>query len=267
VPSFFELTNPRQIGPRSFVLDVPDGYQQGRGAFGGLVLASLARAIGVVVDDPVRTLRTLTAELCGPVLPGEAAIEVEPLRLGSGTSTLAARLVQNDEVQAHAVAVFGRARSPEPRYDGVATPTMPAWRGCQPLPTSNTTAAFARAFEYRLDLRAGAAPFAGGGEARTAGWVRAREPGDVRDAAFIVGMADAFWPALLMALPAPRPMATITFTIDVVGSCEGLDPEAPLYHQSHTLVARDGFAPELRTLWGEDGRLLAINHQTFVVIK
>jgi acyl-CoA thioesterase len=264
VKPFDQLTTPRQLASHSFELDVPDGYQQGRGAFGGLVLASLARAIGMVVADPTRTLRTLTAELCGPVQPGAAAIEVEALRLGSGTSTLAARLVQKDEVQAHAVAVFGRARSPEPRYDGTPTPNMPPWQACEPLPHTALSPPFARFFEYRPTP---VSELTSGSKARTSGWVRARDPGQARDAAFIVGIADAFWPALLMALPAPRPMATITFTIDVVGTCEGLDPEAPLYHQSHTLIARDGFAPELRTLWGEDGRLLAINHQTFVVIK
>ena len=57
-----------------------------------------------------RPLRSLTAELCGPVMPGPATISVEPLRRGSGVTTLAARLEQGGEVLAHVVGVFGRPR-------------------------------------------------------------------------------------------------------------------------------------------------------------
>ena len=66
---------------------------------------------------------------------------------------------------------------------------------------------------------------------------------------------------------APRPMATITFTLDLVETPEGLDPDAPYFHEGRTLVSRNGFCPEMRVLRGEDGRILAINHQTFAIIK
>jgi hypothetical protein len=62
-------------------------------------------------------------------------------------------------------------------------------------------------------------------------------------------------------------MATLSFTIDVTGTTDGLPADAPFFHESHTLAVREGWTPELRTLWGVDGRLLAVNHQTFVVIK
>jgi hypothetical protein len=62
-------------------------------------------------------------------------------------------------------------------------------------------------------------------------------------------------------------MATISFTADIVGSTDGLDPEAPLFHEARVLATRDGYSTELRTLWGEDGRLLALNHQTLAIIR
>jgi acyl-CoA thioesterase len=258
VPTFFELSTPRRLGPDHFVLDVPDGHQQGRGAFGGLVLSALSRAALARAARDDQSLRTLTAELCGPVLPGEAQIRVELLRAGSGTSTLAVRLVQNDEVQTHAVVVLGRARAREPRIDP-APPAMPAFERCKAVLESANLPPFARSFTYWDTAESGAAV--------ASGWLRANDPGPVRDAPFLVGMADVWWPALLQTMPVPRPMATLTFTLDILGNCEGLAPDAPLYHEGRTLAVRDGWAPEQRTLWGEDGRLLAINHQTFVVIK
>jgi len=55
------------IGDR---LVVPPGWRQGRVAFGGLVVGSLVRAIKQRIADPARAVRTVTAELPGPLEPG-----------------------------------------------------------------------------------------------------------------------------------------------------------------------------------------------------
>lgn len=264
MPTFEHVTTPTALSERLYEHEIPVGWNQGRGAFGGLVLASMVRAAQASYGGPERSLRTLTAELCGPVLPGKAQIELDPVRLGSGTSTIAARLSQAGEVLTHAVMVFGKTRPFGPRYDGLERPSWPAPSTVPPLPSDEQTASFAHFFEYR---NTGPIPFSGASEAHTAGFIWPREPGALRDDAFIVGLADAWWPALLSLLDAPRPAATLTFTLDIVANLDGLPSDGPLYHDARTLVARDGFAPEVRTLWGMDGRLVAINHQTFVVIK
>lgn len=263
-PTFQQVTTPEQVAPGRFAFTVHDGWQQGRGAFGGLALAAMARAVESFAATPERRLRTLTAELCGPVVPGPAEIVVEALRIGQGTSTIAARLLQGGALQTHAVVVLGRDREPATACDPLPCPPMPPWRDVASIPDGVLAPPFARHFEYRPT---GFIPFAGGSEPRAAGWVRLRDSGPLRDDAFVVAMADAWWPALFAVLRAPRPMATVTFTVDVVGDCAGLDPDAPLFHDARTLSARVGYAPELRTLWGADGRLLAINHQTFVIIR
>ena len=90
-----DLTTPVPDGIGTFTLDVPDGWQQGRGAFGGLVLGALARASIMSEPDVSRTLRSLTGELPGAVPVGRSTIAVETLRRGSGASTLHARLVHD----------------------------------------------------------------------------------------------------------------------------------------------------------------------------
>jgi hypothetical protein len=267
MPTLNEVITPRARAEGRFMLDVPDGWQQGRGAFGGLVLGAMCRAVELFSASPERTPRTLTGELCGPVTPGPAEIVVEALRVGSGVSTTSARLLQGGEVQAHVVVVLGRPRpgTEVSAMPGLARPTMPDWRACAVVPIEAPFGpAFAQHMEYRLT---GPAPFSKGREALTAGWVRPHDPGTERGAAYLVALADAYYPALFSTLGAPRPMATITFTLDLVSSCEGLDPEAPFFHEGRCLAASEGYAPELRTLWGADGRLLAINHQTFVIIR
>ena len=65
-------------------------------------------------------------------------------------------------------------------------------------------------------------------------------------------------------MAAPRPLATIAYTLDIVGGVAG---DAPLLYRGTVPVAGDGYFLETRELWTEDGRLVAINHQTFAVIR
>jgi acyl-CoA thioesterase len=257
-------TTPTRLDAERFRADVPDGWQQGRGTFGGLVLATMVRAIEAVEASAERPLRALTAELCGPVVPGPVEIRVERLRAGTGVSTLSARLEQAGEVLAHAVAVLGRRRASDADFcDG--PPLAPPWREVSPLPMPGS---FGPTFTQHFELRStGPLPFGGATEAMAAGWVRPRDPGPARDAAYVVALADAWWPAIFSRLSAPRPMATVAFTIELLEGTEGLDPIAPLLHSARAIAARDGYVVELRELRGEDGRLLACNQQTFALIK
>ncbi len=103
--------------------------------------------------------------------------------------------------------------------------------------------------------------------ARALGWVRPRDPGPRRDAAYIAATIDAWWPVLFIRLSARRPMATIAFTLDIVAGLDGLDPDAPLLYRATAPVCADGYYLETRELWGADGRLVAINHQTLAIIQ
>jgi hypothetical protein len=263
---FLTLTTPRPIGALRFSATIPDGWLQGRGAFGGIVVADLIRAMEAAEPAPERTLRSLTAEICGPVREGEIEITVRVLRRGSGVTTLAAQIDQGGEVNAHAVGVLGRARADRPRRSFVAPPSPPPWREVAPLP--DPLPSWAASFARFLDIRnVGPAPFSGSAEPEASGWVRLRRPGAARDAAFLAGLADAYWPAIFSTETATRPVGTIAFTFEPVGTCEGLDPEAPFFHRAWTIAEAEGYTVELRELWGEDGRLLALNQQTIAIIR
>lgn len=258
------LVTPTAVGDGRFSIDVPDRWQQGRGAFGGLVLAMLARAGEATVADPGRPLRTLTGEIVGPTVPGPAEVAVEVLRAGTGATTVAARLVQQGAVQCHAVIVFGKARATADAPPTIAPPERPAFEGVPVAPVGPPMApVFAQHVEFRPT---GPLPFSGGADPRVEGWVRFRRPGVRRDGAWLVAMADTYWPTILVAARGPRPAATLTFAFQALDDPSGLAPDAPLYYRGRLLAARDGYATESRELWDERGRLLALNQQTFVVM-
>jgi acyl-CoA thioesterase len=251
-----EILEPRRLSDREFTISVPDGWQQGRGAFGGLVLGSLARCIEEAEPDKERTIRSLTAVIAGPVQPGVATVRIEPMRRGNAVSTMRASLISEGEVLADMVAVLGRPRVGTPTWQTLKPPEMPDWRELPPAPIEPPIApVFTKQFEYRVT---GPLPFSGGSEAVASGWVRPKLPGDGRGAAYLVALIDAWWPASAACFDGPRPVATVTFTMEVVGSADGLDPAAPIFHTARAPVSADGYTVEFRELWGVDGRLLAL---------
>ncbi len=261
---FSSFTTPHPLAPGRYGFVFPDGWQQGRGLFGGLVVAALVRALEDTCGDAARPLRTLTASLCGPTLPGEAEVHVEALRLGSGVSTLAARLVQEGQVQAHAVAVFGKQRPDALPLPASGAPTLPAWDTVEVTPVEPPLGPhFARYFEFRpVD----GLPFSQPEPPACTGYIRPRHPGPRRDAAFVAACADAWWPVAFTRLTdAMRPMATVSYTLHLAQLPD--DPHAPLVHRAREVACTQGYSLESRELWTPSGRLVALNHQAIAIIR
>jgi acyl-CoA thioesterase len=262
--SLTDLCVPQRQGD-AFRLDVPDGWKQGRGAFGGFTIGALVRAIEQRIGDPSRKVRSVTAELPAPVETGTAEITVEILRSGNNLSAARAALVQGGETRAHAVAILAATRpgAGPLAWRDIAPPDAPPWKTLRPTPLHEGAPEFTNNFEYTV---VEGLPFGTGAPARTVGWVRPKVPCGLRDVGYIASMIDVWWPAAFTKFPPTRPCATITFTLEVVAGLDGLNPDSPLLYRGTVPVCQDGYFLETRELWGEDGRLVAINHQTFAVI-
>jgi hypothetical protein len=260
---FFAATALERVGAGNFRAQIPDGWQQGRGAFGGLVLGTLLRAMEAAEPDRARAARTLSGDLCGPLLPGPADVSVRVLRRGKNQTNLAAELRQDDEVLALASAVLSTPR-PQPTVPPLdVAPAAADWRAAPVLPVAPPIGpSFAAHYEYRGDGR----PFAATGEARAEGWVRERQPLARLDAPALIGRLDAWWPTLFHVDSTPRPVATVSFVAEIFADPATLLPDEPLRHRARMVGLRDGFFVELRELWRGD-ELVALNQQTFAIIK
>ncbi len=259
-----ELLKSKHLGGGVFVTTLPDGWHQGRPLYGGLITGLMTRAFEAFV--PGRPLRSLTAELFAPAQPGEAVLQLNVLREGNAVTTVTALLSQRGEGVAHGVGVLGKARVADRELTQLAPPAPGRWEDVEPLDdAAGFFPEFARNFEYRL---VGPMPFSGGPEGAVDAWIRPRAASVVRDAAFFACAADAAWPTLFSRESAPRPMATIAFTFQpFLHNLEGVDPQAPWFHRARLAAATDGYAVEFRELWSHTGKLLALNQQTFVIIK
>ncbi|HEY8092011.1 MAG TPA: thioesterase family protein [Polyangiaceae bacterium] len=241
--------------------NVPEGWQQGRGAFGGLTLSLLAHAAASTIDARERPLRTLTGEIPGAVLVGPARVKVTPLRLGHGLSTLAAQVEQGADVVAHAVLNFGRLRVADADAAGTVA-TFPPFDGVAASHPTGVGAAFTSHFEYRPVT---GKPYSGAAEPLVEGWVRLRDPGDVPAPVALLAMIDAWFPAIVPTLKERRPFGTISFAAHVFD--RGWVPGEPLFHRARLLASQQGYFVELRELFTPKGELAAVNQQTMAIIK
>jgi acyl-CoA thioesterase len=238
---------------------VPDGWQQGRGAFGGLTLAALAKAASTKLFSTDRPLRTLTAELPGAVVTGPADVLVGPIRDGHALSTIAARLAQNDGVVAHAVFNFGKTRDVAFERAPLG-PTVPPFADARVCALGSVGPTFTQHFEYRI-VRG--TPLSGAEDAVTEGWVRLRDPGDVPPWIALITMVDAWFPSVLPVFTSARPFGTISFAAHLFDRA-WLSHE-PLFHRSRLMGSQQGYFVELRELFTPSGELCAINQQTMAI--
>ena len=111
---------------------VPDGWQQGRGAWGGLVIAAIVRAAAAAEAEAgfaSRPVRSVSAEIVAPVVDGVASITCSEVRRGSSTATWTVGIISGDQVAVTASVVFGDERKGA-RLDcpPEAAPEVPSWR-------------------------------------------------------------------------------------------------------------------------------------------
>lgn len=259
--------------PGMFRWFAPVGWNQGRGLWGGLVVAACVKAVEMLQQeqDESRSIRSVGAHLFGAVPSGSCTVEVSCLRAGSAMSTWQTIIRgASDETYATATVVTGAARpnAHTPAAVGVRAPDVPSWRDASEVPIGPPYGPeFSRNLRYRpVEGFPGSAA-----DPRTLGWIQRQDTGHTRawTAASLLGIVDAWWPATYASFPsvtALRPMATVAFHGHLLEEPGTVPASEPLLFESWVNGAWDGFVSESRRLWTKDGRLVVENTQNIVVV-
>lgn len=250
---------------RDGVWDVPEGWRQGRGAWGGLVVAAAVRAARAV-DPGAPPLREISVHMVGPVLAGPAQVACTLVRRGSATAVWHVAIAsQEGETWATATVVFGGDRAPD--VDGhpvLRMPAAPDWRDLEPL---NLEPPLAPEFLQHLAVRpVSGFPYSGTHD-DVLGWVAPALTPTSYDDATLVGLVDALWPAALVQVSTARPMATLSFSATLLVDPVTVDAAAPMLHRGRMLGLAQGYSTESRELWTADGRLAVHNAQVIAIIR
>lgn len=247
---------------RTFTWEVPDGWQQGRGAYGGLPIGAMVSA--VELTDTERPVRSVSLQLAGPALVGLHTVHVRPIRIGSRMSTWSVSVEGDEGLVASGAVITGVARSRDEGGEAqVGAAEMPAAPASDQVRVVDTPPPFPT-FTQHLSF----APVSGlplsGGSPETTGWLCFREP--VRPtAASLFALADGWYTATLIPMRELRPIATVNFAATLLIDPSTLTAEEPLLHHGMVTATRQGFASEQRRLWTADGRLAVDNLQTMAV--
>jgi acyl-CoA thioesterase superfamily protein/acyl-Coa thioesterase superfamily protein len=262
--SFETATTSERISEDEHHYLVPDGWQQGRGAFGGLVLGALMNAMASREADPKRLVRAFSGDLCGPALPLPSRIASRVLRRGNNQTNVTASLEQDGAVVATATCVLAAPRkiAAPPRL--MLDPPRPIpYERALALPGAAMDAArFAQHYEFRPTS---GAVFGNGPQAAVHGWIKERVPLARMTAGAILGRLDAYWPAIFSVESAPRPMATVSFLAELLCDPFALDPSEPLFYRARVVAQAGGYFVEMRELWLGD-EPVALNQQSFAML-
>ena len=252
-----------QLDPGRYRAETDASWQQGRGVFGGLLLALVVRASAA--HGPSHRLRSLSMEFVAPVRSGHLIIEVQSERSGLLVARQSVRLLQDDKLVGLAVLSLAKARSVAEDFQSVTMPTISPISEIPALPFAPPMPAFTQHFRYHHGL--GGVPGFGQASTQTGGWLRAPDVHSVGDTALIAAMLDAWFPAWLCRMGRLAQMATVSFNAHFMAPWGAKAGNSPVLIENTSDMAQEGYATERNELWSADGRLLARSQQLVALLE
>jgi acyl-CoA thioesterase len=264
LPGFDADTAIEPLGEGRFGAEMSERWWVGKGPNGGYVAAVILRAIQASASAE-RAPRSLTVHFLRAPQAGPVEVTVTVEREGGRASFLSARMTQDGETRATALAVLSENWS----EDGFAAVEMPDAGEPGELHTidpSDREGTPNMLQNYRLRPALGEPAFSGGAP-RNGAWIRTREP-HLLDAPLAATLLDTWFPAPFVKLDGPRPAPTIDYTVHFRSPLPpaGAAPEDAYLVAFKSGLARHGFFEEDGELWSADGVLLAQSRQLALLL-
>ncbi|WP_241969851.1 thioesterase family protein [Pseudidiomarina taiwanensis] len=258
------LTSITPAAEQEFMM--PDGWGQGRALFGGLT-AAIAWQVAEHGVSNEQHLRSMTISFVGPVQPGPAQLQRRILRQGKSVTQIAVEIVQQQETVLAALFSYGKDRPSAVRITDTPAAKVPAEsdeQTAQRFPQSKLMPEFTQFFDYQVSV--GGLPFSGTDSREFGGKMRFKSETAAISIGSLLGLVDAWPPALLPLLQQPSPASSLTWTIEFPEPLptDCLASDWWLYH-AFIDYAADGYGHTHAHIWDKHGRLVAISRQTVTV--
>lgn len=245
------------------VIQLPDGWGQGRALFGGLT-AAVAWQHAHYGADHEQALRAFTVSFVAPVQPGQAKLHRRILREGKNVTQIAVEIVQENHVVLAALASYGRSRPSAVRVTDTPTAKVPSREHGPSFPKVANVPEFTEHYDYSISV--GALPFTGKPEREFGGWMRYRHEQQPMTIGLLLGLVDAWPPAVLPHLKQPAPASSLTWTIEFPEPLDtSLNSHDWWQYVAYIDYAADGYGHTHAHIWDAEGQLIAISRQTVTV--
>lgn len=233
---------------------IPESWQQGRTAYGGLSTA-LALHVAMQVEPDLPPLRSMQIAFIGP-LAGEVTITAQLLRRGRNAAFVQADVTGAAGLGLRATFVFMAAIASKLAYSQGSAPAFPP-----PEPGAKTylgmaAVSFTQNFEL-VDQRDGLQP------AEWLRWVRLRQRSGLDPAVEFAAIADCLPPAALKLVGGFAPLSSMTWLVNLLRPPATRDGwfllRANADHAAH------GSSSQHMQIWNTDGAQLAEHLQSIAI--
>lgn len=237
---------------------IPDGWLQGRTAYGGLS-AAIALHCAMQSADDLPPLRSAQVSFVGPVA-GPILVTTHLLRRGKNAVFIDATMEGEAGVALRCTFVFMRAIEHSMLAHEVSSPPpFPrpgpddrTYRGTAKVP-------FTRNFEF-VDERDGAEL----GPAEWVRWLRLNDRGGVHPMVELIAIGDCLPMAALRLLKQQVPMSSMTWMFNVLGPDPATEDGWWLL-RSHADYARAGSSSQVMGIWNTAGQRVAEQMQSVAI--
>jgi acyl-CoA thioesterase len=259
MPTFRDVIVGLEAAGDGFEIDAPEGWRQGRTAYGGIT-AALAVATAGRAHADLPPLRSAQFAFVGPA-SGRLRFVSQILRQGRSATIVGVDVTGDAGPAARAILTYGAARESAVAHDTAPRPAVPPPEDCDLyFHPRGVSPGFSGNFEARL--AAGARPLTPGAAPEATVWVRhAGDAGDDQVLAMIA-LADVLPPAAFVAFPQLAPISTATWTLDLFHPTPTGDWRLL---RSVSEQAGEGYSLQAMSLWDADGRRLAVGRQMVAI--
>lgn len=244
-------------------ITLPEGWGQGRALFGGLT-AAIAWQHAHYGASAEQDLRSLTVSFVAPVQPGTANLKRRLLREGKSVTQIAVDIVQDGNVVLAALASYGRSRESNVVVTDTPSAHVPPREQGQPFPKLAILPEFTHHFDYAVTV--GGLPFSGNRSRECGGWMRFTTESHAMTIGYLLGLVDAWPPAVLPHLTQPAPASSLTWTIEFPEPLNTTIKSNDWWqYVAHIDYAAHGYGHTHAHIWDKTGNLVAISRQTVTV--
>ena len=237
-----------------FEVELDPSWSSLVGIHGGYLAAIAIKAAERVAARPIRTV---TTTFLRPGSIGAATVDVEVVRRGRSITNLTVTLSQSSKTVLISQVVAAEVVE-STSWERFTPPDLSDFAECVPI----TPPEGIRHFDHaRAVLDPRTIPFTHGPVARVAGFVQPSQPRPI-DAAWLGMALDWFPPAAFTRIDPPAGGISITYTVHIHGTHEGLAADEWLGGEFDVDVSADGIALEKGRITDPTGRVLAESFHT-----
>lgn len=238
-----------------FDVVIPDSWQQGRTAYGG-VSAALAYEAARRAGEDLPPLRSAQISFIGP-LSGRVSVTAKLERQGRNAAFVSASVTGEGGIGLSAMFVFMRPMESQVSFtDGDLPDLVPPFEAKE-IP-AGTGPSFAQNFEGEpIDFTAGR----GGADIRR--WFRLKDRHGLDPMTELVLMGDGLPPAAMAVMKTRAPISSLTWIFNVLRPPETRDGWWLLRAASDH--AKDGASSQDMSVWNANGSLIARGMQSIAL--